>query len=150
MSNVEVVSCIYLTIVCVSTSAATVTRTAPECPKCAVIKKSGKPSCCAPGGAWFENCGTSDSSNTDHTWAEGLQACKDVASLLLGKVESRLIIINQKTTKQQLNVVENLTTDSTLATAYDTPAGNFKDNDQLSLVVVFTSVSFIVFLNIRT
>ena len=120
------------------------------CSKCGTTKKSGKISCCAPGGSWFENCGTSGNSNTDHTWFEGLQACKDVASLLLGKVESRLIIINQKTTKQQLNVVENLTTDSTLATAYDTPAGNSKDIGQLSLVVVFTSVSFIVFLNIRT
>ena len=46
------------------------------CPKC-VAKKSGKLTCCAPGGAWFMNCGDVGDPNFDHTWGEGIQACKN-------------------------------------------------------------------------
>ena len=47
----------------------------PACPKCATNKAS-KRSCCARGGAWFKNCGDSGNTKFDHTWAEGIQACK--------------------------------------------------------------------------
>ena len=43
------------------------------CLKCA-INKGGRRSCCARGGAWFKNCG--NSSRFDHSWAEGIQACR--------------------------------------------------------------------------
>ena len=46
------------------------------CPKCGTVKKSGKYSCCARDGAWFKNCGDAGDTNVDHTWAEGIQACK--------------------------------------------------------------------------
>ena len=46
------------------------------CPKCSNTKKSGRRSCCARGGAWFKNCGDADDIMFDHTWAEGIQACK--------------------------------------------------------------------------
>ena len=52
-----------------------ITPPAP-CPKCGVTKKSGKRSCCARGGAWFENCGDPGDSKFDHTWDEGVGACK--------------------------------------------------------------------------
>ena len=29
------------------------------CPKCGTFKKSGRVSCCAPGGSWYKNCGGS-------------------------------------------------------------------------------------------
>ena len=48
------------------------------CPNCGIAKKSGKGSCCAPGGAWFKNCGDAGDTKFDHTWTEGVQACKDV------------------------------------------------------------------------
>ena len=47
-----------------------------RCPKCAINKKSGRVSCCARGGAWFKNCGDAGDANFDHTWVEGIQACK--------------------------------------------------------------------------
>ena len=57
-----------------------VTRTlkifSPVCLECGTIKKSGKRSCCARGGAWFKNCGDVGDTKSDHTWAEGIQACK--------------------------------------------------------------------------
>ena len=47
-----------------------------ECPKCVATKSSGERSCCARGGAWFKNCGDVGDTKFDHTWAEGIQACK--------------------------------------------------------------------------
>ena len=49
---------------------------ADNCTNCGVVKKSGKRSCCARGGAWFQNCGDNGNTNFDHTWSEGIQACK--------------------------------------------------------------------------
>ena len=46
------------------------------CPMCATLKKSGKSSCCGPGGAWFKNCGNPGDSKFGHTWFEGIEACK--------------------------------------------------------------------------
>ena len=51
-------------------------RTSFSCPKCGSTNKSGKRSCCAPGGAWFKKCGDVGDTNFDHTWAEGIKACK--------------------------------------------------------------------------
>ena len=46
------------------------------CPKCGMFAKSGRMSCCAPGGAWFKNCGGAGNINVDHRWFEGVEACK--------------------------------------------------------------------------
>ena len=46
------------------------------CPICGVIKRSGKMSCCSRGGSWFGKCGSTGNAKLDHTWYEGLQACK--------------------------------------------------------------------------
>ena len=56
--------------------AVTTTATASVCSKCGILKKSGTASCCAPGGAWFENCGAAGDRNVDHKWSEGVKACK--------------------------------------------------------------------------
>ena len=45
------------------------------CAKC-VNSMTGKLSCCARGGAWFEKCGDVGDTQFDHTWAEGIRACK--------------------------------------------------------------------------
>merc|ERR1712224_82064 len=47
------------------------------CPKCGTNKQNGKRSCCARGGSWFNNCGDVGDSTFEHTWGEGIQACKD-------------------------------------------------------------------------
>ena len=46
------------------------------CPKCGTFEKSGRKSCCAPGGAWFKNCGGVGNKNVDHKWFDGVAACK--------------------------------------------------------------------------
>ena len=46
------------------------------CPKCGTFEKSGRVSCCAPGGTWFKKCGGAGNRNVDHRWFEGLETCK--------------------------------------------------------------------------
>merc|ERR1712032_216324 len=46
------------------------------CPRCGTFAKSGRNSCCAPGGAWFKNCGGARNKNVEHKWFEGVAACK--------------------------------------------------------------------------
>ena len=46
------------------------------CPRCGTFRESGRVSCCAPGGAWFKNCGGLGSKNISHRWSEGVKACK--------------------------------------------------------------------------
>ena len=46
------------------------------CPVCGTSKKSGMLSCCARGGAWFNDCGDVGDTKFNHTWAEGMQTCK--------------------------------------------------------------------------
>ena len=48
----------------------------PACPKCGTTKIPGKLSCCGRGGAWFHKCGDAGDKQIDHTWDEGIQACK--------------------------------------------------------------------------
>ena len=51
-----------------------------DCPECSIIKRSGKHSCCARGGSWFKKCGDASDPKFNHTWAEGVEACKTFAS----------------------------------------------------------------------
>jgi len=46
------------------------------CPSCGTFEKSGRFSCCAPGGAWFKNCGGVGNKNIGHRWFEGIEACR--------------------------------------------------------------------------
>ena len=40
------------------------------------MTKTGKLTCCARKGAWFEKCGDDGDPNFDHTWTEGVDSCK--------------------------------------------------------------------------
>ena len=57
------------------------------CPKCGLNKKSGKRSCCANGGAWEKKCGDAGDSKFDHTWFQGLQACKSTLMIIFNALE---------------------------------------------------------------
>ena len=73
-------TCIAFVLFCVFTlftcEPATTTPTSGSCPECGAIQKSGKASCCARGGSWFENCGSAGNRRFVHTWYEGIRACK--------------------------------------------------------------------------
>ena len=62
-----------------STSASTpliISNLEMVCSRCGAFRKSGRASCCAPGGAWFRKCGGPGSSNVDHSWSEGAKTCE--------------------------------------------------------------------------
>ena len=67
------------------------------CPKCGIIEKSGKISCCGRGGSWFSNCGSGGNSKLDHTWSEGIRVCKT-------RTQSKIGISQRLRAVQQLNV----------------------------------------------
>ena len=46
------------------------------CSKCGTFKRSTRISCCAPGGAWYGNCGGANDKNFGHSWLEGMETCK--------------------------------------------------------------------------
>merc|ERR1719183_96298 len=67
-----------------SVSAPAITSTMAKtmtCPNCGTFKKSGRSSCCAPGGAWFKNCGGARNKNVGHKWFEGVAACKRTTTI---------------------------------------------------------------------
>ena len=73
--------------------------TSSTCPKCGTIDKSGRTSCCGRGGFWFNNCGVSGKAKLDHTWYEGIRACK-------ARAQSKTAV------GQQLNDVQQKGSDS--------------------------------------
>ena len=50
--------------------------TSVGCLKCGIFAKSGRRSCCARGGSWYRNCGGFNDPTVDHTWFDGIDACK--------------------------------------------------------------------------
>ena len=90
------------------TTPATINNPSNKCPKCGINPNSGKPSCCVRGGAWFENCGDAGDSNSDHTWAEGLRACKGVTE----KAQTQVLLPRFTIANQTRNNVEHQTHDS--------------------------------------
>ena len=65
-----------LTIHYIRTPSVKVTPISAACPKCGIIKKSGKMSCCGRGGSWFGNCGNVGDMKFARTWHEGIWTCK--------------------------------------------------------------------------
>ena len=60
-----------------STPGVATSSISPMCPKCGIINKSGKLSCCGHGGSWSGKCGSAWNSKPGHTWQEGIRVCKD-------------------------------------------------------------------------
>merc|ERR1712032_1814360 len=65
-----------------------------ECPRCGIITKSGRVSCCGRGGSWFKNCGRAGNTQPQHTWYEGIQSCK-------ARSQSKAVIDQQLNGAQQ-------------------------------------------------
>ena len=109
----------------------TASPTSPSaCRKCGQFKNFGKASCCALGGAWFNNCGDPGDSKFDHTWYEGIQACKDSARSSSGKAraqdmflrEATVATLLQNSTREDINDLG--IKDSTLGRAADVKKSN--------------------------
>ena len=71
--------------------AVTTVKPSPVCAVCGIMKTSGARSCCVRGGAWFKKCGDPGDVRFEHTWTEGVQACKQVSNLFSDKVQSQMV-----------------------------------------------------------
>ena len=70
------------------------------------MKNSKKTSCCVRGGDWFKQCGDVGDSNFDHTWTEGVQACKLLTRLFLDRAQKQ-VMRHHETTQAQLNTTRD-------------------------------------------
>ena len=75
--------------VCGATAPTDIKPSEAACPKCGLFKKSGINSCCASGGSWNKKCGNDGDSKFDHTWFEGIEACKSKFSNFVGETRSQ-------------------------------------------------------------
>ena len=122
----------------------------PACPKCGTSAKSGQLSCCTRGGAWFKKCGDEGDSNFDHTWPEGVQACKDVTRSFSGEARAKLTlrrettIANQFDTARQRNSSLVSVIEPNTVIVSDTVTANSKACEELKGILLFTSFSLIM------
>ena len=87
-----------LTNAYIHASAVTTTTIGSICPKCGIIARSGRRSCCGRDGSWFRNCGSAgNGKKLHHTWYEGIQACKT-------RAQSKRAIGRHANVAQQLNL----------------------------------------------
>ena len=120
------------------------------CVECGTSKKSGKRSCCARGGAWFRNCGDVGDRRFDHTWVEGIQACKDSASLISVATLPHAILRHVRDNVYSLNatlrrnVTPLRTSTSRQGNTFDAGIKDFGDFAGHAKVVVCVYVLFLI------
>ena len=112
------------------------------CPQCAGINKSGKLSCCARTASWYQHCGRPGDTNFEHTWNEGLEACKH-AERLPSKVSH--VLSNQIVTSQEVHVAENNGARPARESAHAAFVADFRSNNQISYIVIFTNILLLLF-----
>ena len=116
-----------------------------ECSECA-INKAGKRSCCARGGAWFKDCGDVGDTKFGHTWAEGIQACKDFATSALADTASKAILgaraIVDSQSRNEDKLKENVYIRSGMAESGATDYADCFRLSRTSLSILMISISF--------
>lgn len=116
-----------------------------------MIKKSGKRSCCVRGGAWFNKCGDAGDTQFDHTWTDGINACRDLvpsasAELPLeGMFRHAGVVVYplnttqlRNTSHQQLHIDQPRNISNAGATTH------LEDYIEITQVIVFVCASFII------
>ena len=123
------------------TSASEISR--KRCPKCGIVKKSGKLSCCARGGAWFKQCGDAGDSTFDHTWVEGIQTCNYFKSSLAIEAPVQAMLRHERVVMELINTTwirntakQQIVTDRTGNMFYAAMAGS-KYSVRFIKIVVF-------------
>ena len=112
------------------------------CPKCGLIKKSGKTSCCGRGGSWFKSCGSGGNAKLHHTWYEGIQVCKS-------RAQSRTVIDHAA----QYKIIDSSNrTDTTNSKVVITTAKTitFTPAEMISSTLVTTTTTTLINMSINT
>ena len=120
------------------------------CPKCGYIKKSGKLSCCAHGGAWFKNCGDVGDRKVNHTWIEGVKSCKDFLSSASVESSLQAMFHNVKVNPHLLNNTKSEDGEDERITMYRLSGVSYSNIDDfkgcvgLAQMLVSMSILFII------
>ena len=121
-----------------------------ECFKCGTTKRTGKLSCCAHGGAWFKNCGDAGDTAFDHTWAEGIQACKSYVSAVSVEPPLQAVLHHAGNNNHPTNTAESekgspqQTRSHPPDSIFDASDRNFRDCVQIVQVLACICVMCIV------
>ena len=118
------------------------------CPKCGTSKKTGKRSCCASSGAWFKNCGDVGDTKFDHTWTEGIRACKGLVTLV--PVQSTLermlhharVFVYPHKTAQLRNATQQQTNRYSTGSMSDTGTSDPETHVGVAKVLIYICVLF--------
>ena len=118
------------------------------CPKCGTIKKSGKRSCCARDGAWFKNCGDGDDTQFDHTWTEGIQACRSARNSfsILPPPKSMLPIVYFPKPTELQNVNNQNTNVHHTGVLTNVVVSSYEDCPKLAKTTICISVMLLIFI----
>ena len=108
------------------------------CPKCGTLQ-SGRRSCCARGGTWFDNCGDPNEDNFEHTWFEGIQSCENSSSSFLGEQKSHSMLHENATIDQHVPDRKQLDDDSTYG-----GVTNAKCYEGFAVVAAFSSLFYVL------
>jgi len=109
------------------------------CPKCGTNTKSGKLSCCAPGGSWFKKCGNSE--NSEHTWLEGIQACSDFDSKSSSGAHRQVVLPHkQNAGKKSSNIRKGSVAPHQTVGYVDARVSGTDSNNKLAKLIAFTSL----------
>ena len=79
------------------------------CLTCGTFPKTGKVSCCALGGSWFQRCGAAGDSSLGHTWADGIRACNTFEAAAHSAVARARHITRSQDVTQPLNAPRYVT-----------------------------------------
>ena len=115
------------------------------CAKCGAMKKSGKLSCCARGGAWFKNCGEVDNTKFDHTWVEGIQACNSFASSV--SVKAQMMFGHQGVLMHRQNNNQSRNETGQYMNIYDPPDSGLADSACKDCIGLSSLISCICVMN---
>ena len=117
------------------------------CPRCGIIEGTRKVSCCADGGSWVNNCGVVGDSKFEHTWKEGILACKNVVSLRQEEAQPQ-IRLRYETTQMNSNSEQNRSqpdiVESSVDSVFDTEIENCEGCVTLSKITSFISVVLVI------
>ena len=125
-------------------------QTSSVCLTCATLKKSGKRSCCARGGSWYNDCGPATELRFGHTWVEGLRACalNQVERHVMSGLEKPMVQPPNATTTRKISFIREISQHTSIAYQHTTDTGSngvtagSTGRNELAILAVFYSIFF--------
>ena len=104
----------------------------PACSTCGTFKQSGKVSCCARGGSWYQKCGVGSGPGSYHTWADGIRVCNDFVPEAAAHINPAQTYNGTQTIRSQ-DAPKNVTRSQSKDVGQERAIDESTDNDRYSL-----------------